>query len=90
VTASAQDPSVIYYGTHKVLRTKDRGITFEEISPDLTKNEKDKQRSNGGPITAENVGAEFYGNVFTITSSPHAYGELWVGSDDGTANPGTT
>ena len=83
VTASAQDPSVIYYGTHKVLRTKDRGITFEEISPDLTKNEKDKQGSNGGPITAENVGAEFYGNVFTITSSPHAYGELWVGSDDG-------
>ena len=83
VTASVQDPSVIYYGTQKVMRTKDRGITFEEISPDLTKNEKDKQRSNGGPITAENVGAEFYGNVFTITSSPHAYGELWVGSDDG-------
>jgi photosystem II stability/assembly factor-like uncharacterized protein len=83
VTASIQDPSVIYYGTHKVLRTKDRGITFEEISRDLTKNEKDKQRSNGGPITAENVGAEFYGTLLTITASPHAYGELWVGSDDG-------
>jgi photosystem II stability/assembly factor-like uncharacterized protein len=83
VTASVQDPSVIYYGTQKMLRTKDRGVTFEEISPDLTKNEKDKQGVNGGPITAENVGAEFYGTILTITASPHAYGEIWVGSDDG-------
>lgn len=83
VTASVQDPGVIYYGTQKVLRTKDRGVTFEEISPDLTKDEKDKQGRNGGPITAENVGAEFYGTILTITASPHAYGEVWVGSDDG-------
>ncbi len=83
VTASVQDPSVVYYGTQKLLRTKDRGVTFEEISDDLTKNEKDKQGLNGGPITAENVGAEFYGTILTITASPHEYGTLWVGSDDG-------
>jgi photosystem II stability/assembly factor-like uncharacterized protein len=83
VTASVQDPSVIYYGTQKLLRTKDRGVTFEEISPDLTKDEEDKQGLNGGPITAENVGAEFYGTILTITASPHAYGTVWVGSDDG-------
>ena len=83
VTASVQDPSVIYYGTQKLLRTKDRGVTFEEISGDLTKNEKDKQGINGGPITAENVGAEFYGTIFVITASPHEYGTIWVGSDDG-------
>jgi hypothetical protein len=83
VTVSPQDPSVIYYGTQKVLRTKDRGVTFEEISPDLTKNEKDKQGPNGGPITVENVGAEFYGTILTITASPHEYGTIWVGSDDG-------
>ncbi len=83
VTASVQKPNVIYYGTDKLLRTADRGVTFEEISPDLTKNEKDKQGLNGGPITAENVGAEFYGTILTITASPHAYGTIWVGSDDG-------
>ena len=83
VTASPQDPSVIYYGTHKLLKTTDRGVTFEEISPDLTKNEKDKQGLNGGPITAENVGAEFYGTILTITASPHERGTVWVGSDDG-------
>jgi photosystem II stability/assembly factor-like uncharacterized protein len=83
VTASPQKPSVIYYGTEKLLRTKDRGVTFEEISPDLTRNEKDKQGLNGGPITVENVGAEFYGTILTITASPHEYGTIWVGSDDG-------
>jgi len=83
VTASPQDPSVIYYGTEKLLKTTDRGITFEEISPDLTKNEKDKQGLNGGPITAENVGAEFYGTILTITASQHESGTIWVGSDDG-------
>ncbi|MDH3351596.1 MAG: glycosyl hydrolase, partial [Gammaproteobacteria bacterium] len=83
VTASPQDPGVIYYGTEKLLRTTDRGVTFEEISPDLTKNEKDKQGPNGGPITAENVGAEFYGTILTITASPHERGTIWVGSDDG-------
>jgi len=83
VTASPQDPGVIYYGTDKLLRTSDRGVTFEEISPDLTKNEKDKQGLNGGPITAENVGAEFYGTILTITASPHEQGTVWVGSDDG-------
>ncbi|MBW2541964.1 MAG: glycosyl hydrolase, partial [Deltaproteobacteria bacterium] len=83
VTASPQKPGVIYYGTQKVLRTKDRGASFEEISPDLTKNERDKQGLNGGPITVENVGAEFYGTILTITASPHEYGTIWVGSDDG-------
>jgi photosystem II stability/assembly factor-like uncharacterized protein len=83
VTVSPQKPSVIYYGTDKLLRTTDRGVTFEEISPDLTKNEKDKQGINGGPITAENVGAEFYGTILTVTASPHEYGTVWVGSDDG-------
>ena len=83
VTASPQDPSIIYYGTDKLLKTSDRGVTFEEISPDLTKNEKDKQGINGGPITAENVGAEFYGTILTITASPHEKGTVWVGSDDG-------
>ena len=83
VTASPQDPAVIYYGTEKVLQTRDRGATFREISPDLTRNEEDRQGVNGGPFTAENYGGEFYGTILTITASPHDYGTLWVGSDDG-------
>ena len=83
VTASPQDPTVIYYGTEKVLQTRDRGETFREISPDLTRNEEARQGVNGGPFTVENYGGEFYGTILTITASPHDYGTLWIGSDDG-------
>jgi photosystem II stability/assembly factor-like uncharacterized protein len=83
VIASPHDPKVLYYGTQKLLRSSDRGVTWEEISPDLTKNEKDKQGLNGGPLTPENVGAEFYGTIFYISESPHEPGTIWVASDDG-------
>jgi len=83
VASSPHDPSILYYGTQKVLRSADRGVTWAEISPDLTKNEVDKQGLNGGPLTPENVGAEFYGTIFYIVESPHESGTIWVGSDDG-------
>jgi photosystem II stability/assembly factor-like uncharacterized protein len=83
VASSPHDPSILYYGTQYVLRSADRGVTWTEISPDLTKNEVDKQGLNGGPLTPENVGAEFYGTLFYIVESPHEPGTIWVGSDDG-------
>lgn len=94
MASSPHDPSILYYGTQYVLRSADRGVTWTEISPDLTKNEVDKQGLNGGPLTAENVGAEFYGTIFYIVESPHESGTIWAGSDDGllhvTRNNGET
>ncbi|MGA9574200.1 MAG: hypothetical protein WBS20_09670, partial [Lysobacterales bacterium] len=83
VAVSPHDPSIIYYGTQMVLRSDDRGATWTEFSPDLTRNDPDKQGRNGGPLTPENVGAEFYNTIFYIVESPHEKGLIWVGSDDG-------
>ncbi len=83
VALSPHDPSVIYYGTQLVLRSTDRGVTWTEISPDLTRNDPEKQGRNGGPLTPENVGAEFYNTLFYIVESPHEKGFIWAGSDDG-------
>ena len=83
VALSPHDPSVLYYGTQVLLRTNDRGQTWREISPDLTRNEKTKQGKNGGPITNEEAGAEFYNTLFYIVESPHEAGVIWTGSDDG-------
>jgi hypothetical protein len=83
VASSPHDPSILYYGTQILLRSNDRGVTWTEISPDLTKNDVEKQGLNGGPLTPENVGAEFYGTIFYIVESPHEAGTIWVGSDDG-------
>jgi photosystem II stability/assembly factor-like uncharacterized protein len=83
VVVSPHDPSVIYYGTQFLLKSTDRGTTWTEISPDLTRNDPEKQGRNGGPLTPENVGAEFYNTIFYVAESPHEAGTIWVGSDDG-------
>ena len=83
VAASPHDPRILYYGTQMLLRSADRGVTWTEISPDLTKNDVSKQGLNGGPLTPENVGAEFYGTIFYIKESPHEAGTIYVGTDDG-------
>lgn len=83
VIVSPHDPSVIYFGAQYLLKSDDRGTTWSEISPDLTRNDPAKQGRNGGPITPENVGAEFYNTIFYIAESPVEEGTIWVGSDDG-------
>ncbi|WCL53274.1 WD40/YVTN/BNR-like repeat-containing protein [Gimibacter soli] len=83
VEVDPHDPSVIYYGTQFVLKSDDRGRTWSQLSPDLTRNDPEKQGRNGGPLTPENVGAEFYNTIFYIAPSQHEKGVIWVGSDDG-------
>ncbi len=83
VAVSPHDASVIYYGAQFVLKSTDRGANWTPISPDLTRNDPEKQGRNGGPLTPENVGAEFYNTIFYIVESPHERGTIWVGSDDG-------
>ena len=94
VEVDPHDPSVIYYGTQYLLKSADRGATWDAISPDLTRDDPEKQGRNGGPLTPENVGAEFYNTIFYIAPSPHEQGVIWVGSDDGlvhvTRNGGAT
>ena len=83
VLVSKHDAKTIYYGTQKVLKTTDRGVNWQEISPDLTRNDPEKQGLNGGPITNEQAGAEYYNTIFYIAESSVNQGELWVGADDG-------
>lgn len=83
VLVSKHDPKTVYYGTQMVLKTTDRGQTWQEISPDLTLNDPNKQGLNGGPFTNEQAGAEYYNTIFYIAESSKNAGELWVGADDG-------
>src|SRR4029453_12484922 len=56
---------------------------WEIISPDLTRNDKSKQASSGGPITKDNTSIEYYDTIFTVMESPVQAGVIWVGADDG-------
>jgi photosystem II stability/assembly factor-like uncharacterized protein len=80
---SKHEPGTYYHGAQYLLRTTDMGKTWKEISPDLTRNEKEKQGKGGGPYTNEAVGAENYGTLSYVMESPHEKGVIWTGSDDG-------
>ncbi len=83
VITSPHDHSTIYYGTQFLLKSTDRGLNWEEVSPDLTRNIPEHMGRNGGPLTPENVGAEFYHTIFAIAESSNDEGTIWVGADDG-------
>ncbi|HEY6246586.1 MAG TPA: hypothetical protein VIX17_21705, partial [Pyrinomonadaceae bacterium] len=80
---SKWEPNTFYHGSQYVLKTSDMGKTWKEVSPDLTRNEKEKQGKGGGPYTNEEVGAENYGTLAYIIESPLEKGVIWTGSDDG-------
>ncbi|MGE0101222.1 MAG: glycosyl hydrolase [Blastocatellales bacterium] len=80
---SRHEPSTYYHGAQLLLKTSDMGKTWKEVSPDLTRNEKEKQGKGGGPYTNEAVGAENYGTLSYVIESPHEKGVIWTGSDDG-------
>ncbi len=80
---SKHEPNTFYHGAQLLLKTSDMGRTWKEVSPDLTRNEKEKQGKGGGPYTNEAVGAENYGTLAYIMESPHEKGVIYTGSDDG-------
>ena len=80
---SKHEPNTYYHGAQYLLKTNDWGKTWKEVSPDLTRNEKEKQGKGGGPYTNEAVGAENYGTLAYVVESQHEKGVIWTGSDDG-------
>jgi photosystem II stability/assembly factor-like uncharacterized protein len=83
VVLSPHDPNVLYMCGNRVFRSTDEGASWEIISPDLTRNDPDKQRPSGGPITKDHTGVEVYCTIFAFAESPLQRGLLWAGSDDG-------
>ena len=80
---SPHDPKVIYIGAQLVLKTNDEGKTWTEISPDLTRNDKSKQKSSGGPITQDNTTVEYIDQIASLALPPKTSGVIWAGTDDG-------
>ncbi len=84
----------VYYGSQFLHRSRDDGVTWERISPDLTANTPETQGVSGGPITRDVTGEEFYSTLYAIKESPIEPGVIWTGSNDGpvfvTRNNGTS
>lgn len=74
----------MYLGAQFLFRSRDRGATWQRISPDLTTNDpqKQKQEQSGG-VTVDNSSAEMHTTIYSISESPRNPAVIWVGTDDG-------
>jgi photosystem II stability/assembly factor-like uncharacterized protein len=83
ITFSPNDPNTLYTAAQVLFKSTDGGQSWATISPDLTRNDKSRQGSSGGPITKDNTSVEYYGTIFYVAESPLEPGVIWTGSDDG-------
>lgn len=83
---SPHNPKRLYCAGNTLFVTENEGASWEQISPDLTTDDKSKQVSSGGPITKDNTSVEYYCTIFTAAESPLEKDLLWTGSDDGLVN----
>jgi photosystem II stability/assembly factor-like uncharacterized protein len=78
---SPLDPHTLYYAANRLYRTRDGGMTWQAVSPDLAR--------PAGAIPAS-VGAlhvkgaeQQRGAIYALGLSPLDAGRLWAGTDDG-------
>jgi photosystem II stability/assembly factor-like uncharacterized protein len=83
IVVSRFDPNVLYIASQVVFKTTNEGQGWDVISPDLTTNDKNKQRKSGGPITYDDTSVEYYCTIFTLAESVYDANTLWAGTDDG-------
>ena len=75
----------MYYANQFVFRTRDRGKSWEKISPDLARVHP-AVPSTLDPATAKDIDevmVDRFGVVYTIGPSPLQASTVWVGTDDG-------
>ena len=83
---SPHNPKKLYTAGNHLFSSENEGASWNMLSPDLTTDDKIKQKSSGGPITQDNTSVEYYCTIFTAAESPLEKDLLWTGSDDGLIN----
>jgi photosystem II stability/assembly factor-like uncharacterized protein len=84
IALSPNEKGTIYIGSQFLFRSRDHGVTWDRISPDLTTNDPVRQRQEeSGGITVDNSSAEMNTTIYSISESPRAAGQIWIGTDDG-------
>jgi len=83
IHVSPHDPNVVYMGSQYVHKTRNDGVIWETISPDLTAFEENKQVISGNPITRDITGEEYYSTLYSIRESKIKKDLIWTGSNDG-------
>ncbi|MGH7507425.1 MAG: hypothetical protein ACRELX_17355, partial [Longimicrobiales bacterium] len=85
---SYHDPATVFIGANHLMRSRDRGTTWEEASPDVTRRvDRDTLAIMGETVTdstlSGNDGVSSYGTITVIGESPSDASLIYVGTDDG-------
>lgn len=80
---SAGDPPPLYLASQYVMRSDDRGRTWNIISPDLTRNDPATEKPTGGPVELDQTGAEVFPDISALAVSKLDPRVIWAGSQDG-------
>ncbi len=83
LVVSPHDPTVMYQGGNVLFKTTNGGISWDVISPDLTRNDTSKQGPGGRPFINEGAGGENYNTIYYVMESSLEKGVIWTGSDCG-------
>jgi hypothetical protein len=71
ILLSPHDPDIVYFGAQSLFRSKNRGETWERLTPDLSYNDRTR------------LGDVPHQLVITISESPKKKGLVYAGTDDG-------
>jgi photosystem II stability/assembly factor-like uncharacterized protein len=80
---SAAQPDVLFETAQVVFKSADFGRTWTQISPDLTRNDKQSEGPSGGPINLDQTGVETFPDISSFAVSPLSGNVMWAGSADG-------
>ncbi|WP_317897187.1 WD40/YVTN/BNR-like repeat-containing protein [Aurantibacillus circumpalustris] len=84
IVIGAKNPKNLYVGAQYLYKSTDQGRNWKRISPDLTTNDKAKQKQEeSGGLSEDNTSAENHCTIFTLAESPLDENVIWVGTDDG-------
>jgi photosystem II stability/assembly factor-like uncharacterized protein len=80
---SPHNSSTLLFGGNYLFRSKDRGDSWEIISPDLSTGDPELADPESGGLTRDVTGAETHATILTLAESPVTPGIIWAGTDDG-------
>jgi photosystem II stability/assembly factor-like uncharacterized protein len=83
IVFSPIDPHVLYYAANVLFETRNGGVSWQTISPDLTRPHPGIPASLGDLAAKDEYAAKVRGAIYALAPSFKDINTLWAGTDDG-------
>jgi hypothetical protein len=83
IVFSQVDPHILYYAANVLFETRNGGVSWQTISPDLTRPHPGIPASLGSLAAKDEYAAKVRGAIYAVAPSFKDVNTLWAGTDDG-------